>query len=60
MEASGLRPWASLGYFSLGELYAGQGQKEKSLENLKRAEADFADMGMDHWVSESQKVLQRA
>jgi tetratricopeptide (TPR) repeat protein len=59
MEASGLRPWASMGYFTLGELYAGQGQNEQSLENLKRAEADFADMGMDHWARESQKVLQR-
>ncbi|MBL7174383.1 MAG: AAA family ATPase [Desulfobacteraceae bacterium] len=52
-----LRPFFSLGYFFLGELYADTGQKEKALENLKKAEDNFREMGMDYWLNKTQKVL---
>jgi len=46
-----LRPACSLGYFFLGELYRDTGQREKALENLKKAEDNFRDMGMDYWLA---------
>jgi class 3 adenylate cyclase/tetratricopeptide (TPR) repeat protein len=52
-----LRPDYARGYFYLGELYANAGQKEKALENLKKAETMFQEMGMDYWVGRTRKVL---
>jgi tetratricopeptide (TPR) repeat protein len=52
-----LKPFYALGYFSLGELYANAGQKEKALENLRKGEAMFQEMGMDYWLGEARKVL---
>jgi class 3 adenylate cyclase/tetratricopeptide (TPR) repeat protein len=45
------RPHYSYGYLWLGELYAEAGQREKALENLGIAEANFLDMGMDWWLA---------
>jgi len=47
----------SEGLFFLGELYANAGQKEKALENLKKAEALFQEMGMDYWLARTKKLL---
>jgi tetratricopeptide (TPR) repeat protein len=52
-----MKSWFSLGYFHLGELYANAGQKENALENLKKAEPMFQEMGMDYWLVETRKVL---
>jgi tetratricopeptide (TPR) repeat protein len=52
-----LRPEYARGYFYLGELYANAGLKEKALENLKKAETMFQEMGMDYWLVETRKVL---
>ena len=38
-------------------LHAKAGQKEKALENLKKAETMFQEMDMDYWLVETQKVL---
>ena len=54
-----LKPFYALGYGSLGELYADAGQKEKALENLKKAEGMFREMGMDFWLAKTQEVLGR-
>jgi class 3 adenylate cyclase/tetratricopeptide (TPR) repeat protein len=54
-----LKPFYALGYTSLGELYADSGQKEKALENLKKAEQMFREMGMDYWLAKTQEVLER-
>lgn len=43
----------------LGESYTDTGQKEKALENLKKAEAEFRDMGMDYYLRRTQEVLER-
>ena len=54
-----LKPLYALGYGSLGELYADAGQKEKALENLKKAEEMFREMGMEYWLAKTQEVLGR-
>jgi tetratricopeptide (TPR) repeat protein len=54
-----LKPLYSLGYFFLGELYTDTGQREKVLENLKKAEGMFKEMGMDYWLRKTQEVLGR-
>ncbi len=53
-----LKPRYALGYLFLGELYADAGQKEKTVENLKKAEAMFQEMGMDYWLAQTKKQLQ--
>ena len=52
-----LKPDYASGYLFLGELYVNAGQKEKALENLKKAEAMFQEMGMDYWLGRTRKVL---
>ena len=54
-----MRPSYASGYLALGELYAHGGQKEKALENLKKAETMFLEMGMDYWLAEARKVSAR-
>jgi tetratricopeptide (TPR) repeat protein len=51
--------FSSQGYLYLGELYADMGQKEKTLETLKKAEGMFQEMGMDYWLRRTQEVLER-
>jgi tetratricopeptide (TPR) repeat protein len=46
------------GYYFLGELFADIGQKDKALENLKKAEKLFREMGMDYWLARVQGVLE--
>jgi class 3 adenylate cyclase/tetratricopeptide (TPR) repeat protein len=53
------RPWSRQGLFYLGELYADTGQKEKAIETLKKAEAEFKDMGIDYWLRKTREVLAR-
>ena len=48
-----LRPLFANGTFTLGEIYAHSGHKEKALQNLKKAEAMFKEMEM--WAAESRK-----
>jgi tetratricopeptide (TPR) repeat protein len=52
------KPAYAMGSFSLGELYADVGQKEKAIENLKKAEAMFQKMGMDYWLARTKKLLE--
>ena len=59
LEEMQIRPYYSQGYLFLGELYADTRQKEKALENLKKAEANFQEMGMDYWQNKTQEVLDR-
>ena len=47
------------GYLRLGVLYADTGQKEKALKTLKKAEAEFQDMGMDYYLQKTQEALER-
>jgi hypothetical protein len=54
-----MRPLRSEGYLYLGELYYDADQRKKGLENLKKAESEFTEMGMDYWLSRTQEVLER-
>ena len=53
------KAYYSLGHLNLGELYLNAGEKEKSIENLKKAEGLFQEMGMDYWLAKTQEVLVR-
>jgi tetratricopeptide (TPR) repeat protein len=52
------KPAYAQGCLSLGGLYAEAGQKEKALENLKKAEAMFQEMGMRFWLAQTKKLLE--
>jgi tetratricopeptide (TPR) repeat protein len=52
-----LKPSYARSYLALGALYANGGQKEIALENLKKAESMFQEMGMDYWLAMTGKVL---
>jgi len=43
----------------IGEVYAESGPREESLENLKKAETMFQEMGMDYWLGRAQDALTR-
>ncbi len=49
----------SYGCHSLGDCCTDKGQTDKALEALKKAEAEFKDMGMDYWLRRTQEVLER-
>ena len=59
LEALKIRPWYSQGYLYHGEFHADSGQREKARENLKIAETNFREMGMDYWLAKTQEVLVR-
>lgn len=46
-----------LGHLYLGELYLNGGKNEKAIDNLKKAEGMFREMGMDYWLGKAQEVL---
>ena len=54
-----LKPVCSGGYLYLGELYADIDQREKALNNLKKAKGMFSEMGMDYHLRWMQEVLER-
>ena len=59
LEEMGIKPWYSEGYLCLGELYADIGKREKALQNLKKAEGMFQEMGMDYWLARTQEIIGR-
>ena len=52
-----LRPYYAQGYLWLGELYLNTGENEKAMENLKKAEGMFREMGVDYWLARTEDVL---
>ena len=54
-----IKAYYSLGHLYLGQLYLNGGQKEKALEDLKKAGGMFQEMGMDHWLARTEEVMQR-
>jgi tetratricopeptide (TPR) repeat protein len=58
-EQLGLPASYSPGYLWLGELYSESGRKEKALENVKKAESMFLEMGMDYWLGKAKEALGR-
>jgi tetratricopeptide (TPR) repeat protein len=54
-----LKPIYAQGYHYLGELYVDTGQKDKALENFKKAEALFREMSMDYLLTKTQELLDK-
>jgi class 3 adenylate cyclase/tetratricopeptide (TPR) repeat protein/energy-coupling factor transporter ATP-binding protein EcfA2 len=54
-----LKPWVSQGHFFLGEIYADTDKRDQALDNLKKAEEMFQEMGMDYYLTKTQEVLDR-
>lgn len=52
-----IKPFYSQGHLFLGELYLNAGKKEKAMENLKKAEGMFREMGVDYWLGKTQEIL---
>ena len=49
--------WLGWIHLNFGELYLNAGDKEKALENLKKAEGVFQEMGMDYWLGKALELL---
>jgi tetratricopeptide (TPR) repeat protein len=54
-----LKCYYPLGYLFLGEVYADAGQKDKTLEALKKAESMSEEMGIDYILVKTKEVTER-
>lgn len=54
-----MKIWYAQGCLFLGELYADAGRKKKSLEQLRKAETVFREMGMHYWLRKTEPLLER-
>ena len=52
-------PDVAIGRLFLGELYAQENQAKLALTHLRAAEALFEEMGMDYWIEETGKIMNR-
>jgi class 3 adenylate cyclase/tetratricopeptide (TPR) repeat protein len=59
LESLGTRPDLSIGYLFVGEHYLGGGMRAKAEEYLREAEKGFRQMGMDHWLAEVERILEK-
>jgi DNA-binding NarL/FixJ family response regulator/class 3 adenylate cyclase/tetratricopeptide (TPR) repeat protein len=59
LEEFEMKTWYAQGCLFLGELYADAGQKKKSLEQLRKAEGMFREMGMYYWLRKTQPLLKK-
>ncbi len=59
LEDLKIKPWCAEGYLYLGELYAGTENREDALNNLRKAESMFQEIGMDHYLSKTKEILSR-
>jgi class 3 adenylate cyclase/tetratricopeptide (TPR) repeat protein len=57
LEALNLNPYLAPGYLFIGEFYNNAKQRSKALENLKKAEEMFQEMGIDYWLARTKEVL---
>jgi tetratricopeptide (TPR) repeat protein len=48
-----------LGNLYLSEIYLNGGKKEKAIDNLKKAEGMFREMGMDGWLVKAREISER-
>jgi tetratricopeptide (TPR) repeat protein len=53
------KPALAMGHLCLGEIYADNGEREKALENLKKAETMYQDMKMGLWIGKTKEILDR-
>ena len=59
IEELKIKPSYPIGHLFLGELYADTGKEDKALENLKKAEGMFQEMGMDYYLAKTKEVLEK-
>ena len=59
LEELGMLPMSGVGWLWLGEVYANSDRQEEALENLKKAETMFREMGMDFWLAKAQYALSK-
>ena len=59
LEQMQIKPWQAEGHLLAGELYADTGQEQKALTSLMKAQGMFQEMEMTHWLSRSQRALDR-
>jgi len=52
-----IKPFYALGHLYLGQLYLNAGEKDKAIDNLKKAEGMFQEMGMDYWLGKAREGL---
>jgi tetratricopeptide (TPR) repeat protein len=52
-----IKAYYALGHLYLGQLYLNGGKEEKAIDNLKKAEGMFREMGMDYWLGKAQELL---
>jgi hypothetical protein len=57
LDQLGEKATLAKGYFGLGEFYADTDQRDTALENLKKAEAMFQEMGMDYWLAKARGAM---
>jgi tetratricopeptide (TPR) repeat protein len=60
LEQREIKAWYALGYLFLGEFFADADQREKAVENLKKAEAMYLEMKVtpkSHWLARTQAAL---
>jgi len=53
-----IKSYYAIGHLYLGHLYLNAGEKEKAIDNLKKAEGMFREMGMDYWLGKAREVLE--
>jgi class 3 adenylate cyclase len=51
------KPYAAQGYLALGKLYSAGGQREKALQNLKKAEKMLREMGMNYSLAQARELI---
>ena len=54
-----MKLWIAQGRLFLSEIYDDMGHKAKALNNLKKAEKSFSEMGMDYWLQRTQGLLEK-
>jgi tetratricopeptide (TPR) repeat protein len=59
LEEMKIRPWQAEGHLLAGELYSDTGERQKALTSLGRAQDMFQQMDMTHWLSRTQRTLDK-
>ena len=58
LEKLQVMPRYAVGLLRLGELYTNTDRKKTAIENLKKAEGMFKEMGMEYWLNRTRKLLE--
>ncbi len=59
LDNNKIKPWTSIGYYTLGRLQTHFGQNQNAIGNLKIAEKNFRQMQMTYWLAKTQDILGR-